>query len=79
MSLFALPGMFIELPGGIISDRFGMKKSGVTSLLLMIAGLARDFTGEYAFSFYMLSFFAVLQAATIGLFSLCRLKNERKV
>jgi MFS family permease len=38
MSLFALPGIFIALPGGIISDRFGMKKTGVVSLFLMIVG-----------------------------------------
>jgi len=38
MSLFALPGIFVALPGGIISDRFGMKKTGITSLFLMIFG-----------------------------------------
>lgn len=38
MSLFALPGIFIAIPGGIIADRFGMKKVGVGSLFLMIAG-----------------------------------------
>jgi MFS family permease len=38
MSLFALPGIFVALPGGIVSDRFGMKKTGTTSLVLMILG-----------------------------------------
>lgn len=38
MSLFALPGIFIALPGGIVSDRFGEKKTGITSLVLMIVG-----------------------------------------
>ncbi len=38
MSLFALPGIFVAIPGGIISDRFGMKKVGVASLILMIFG-----------------------------------------
>jgi predicted MFS family arabinose efflux permease len=38
MSLFALPGILIALPGGIISDRLGMKKTGATSLVLMIVG-----------------------------------------
>lgn len=38
MSLFAFPGIFISLPGGIISDRFGMKKTGLTSLVLMVVG-----------------------------------------
>lgn len=38
MSLFALPGIFVSIPSGIISDRFGMKKVGVASLILMIIG-----------------------------------------
>jgi len=38
MSLFALPGIFIAIPSGMISDRFGMKKVGVASLILMIVG-----------------------------------------
>ncbi len=38
MSLFALPGIFISLPGGIMSDRFGMKKVSITSLILMVIG-----------------------------------------
>ena len=38
MSLFALPGIFLAIPGGIISDRFGAKKIGFASLILMIIG-----------------------------------------
>ncbi len=38
MSLFALPGIFVAIPGGVVSDRFGMKKVGVSSLILMIFG-----------------------------------------
>ena len=38
MSLFALPGIFLAIPSGIISDRFGMKKLGLTSLILMVIG-----------------------------------------
>lgn len=38
MSLFALPGIFVAIPSGIIADRFGMKKVGVGSLILMIVG-----------------------------------------
>lgn len=38
MSLFALPGIFLAIPGGIVSDRYGAKKVGVTSLILMIIG-----------------------------------------
>lgn len=38
MSLFGLPGIIIAIPIGIISDRFDMKKVGMTSLVLMIIG-----------------------------------------
>jgi len=38
MSFFALPGIIVALPGGIISDRFGMKWTGVVSLVLMVIG-----------------------------------------
>lgn len=38
MSLFALPGIFIAIPGGIISDLYGMKRVAIASLLLMITG-----------------------------------------
>ena len=38
MSLFALPGIFISIPGGIISDRYGVKSVAVASMLFMIAG-----------------------------------------
>ena len=38
MSLFALPGIFVAIPGGAISDRFGTRKTGLASLGLMIAG-----------------------------------------
>lgn len=38
MSLYALPGIFIAIPSGVISDRFGMRKVGIASLILMIIG-----------------------------------------
>lgn len=38
MSLFALPGIFMTIPAGLISDRFGMKLTGSISFCLMIAG-----------------------------------------
>ena len=38
MSLFALPAIFIAIPGGIISDRVGMKRVGVASAILMVTG-----------------------------------------
>lgn len=45
MSLFALPGIFIVIPGGLISDRFGMRKTGLVSLAVMIAGTVIVGTG----------------------------------
>lgn len=38
MSLFALPGIFIAVPAGALSDRFGVKKIALVSLFLMVAG-----------------------------------------
>ena len=38
MSLFALPGVFVAIPGGVVSDRFGIRKTGVASLVLMFVG-----------------------------------------
>lgn len=38
MSLFALPGIFIAIPGGLASDLYGMKRVAIASLILMVAG-----------------------------------------
>jgi MFS family permease len=38
MSLFALPGLFISLLGGFLSDRYGMRPLGTGCFLLMIGG-----------------------------------------
>ncbi|MCS7114906.1 MAG: MFS transporter [Nitrososphaerota archaeon] len=38
MSLFALPGILLSIPGGMICDRFGAKNLGFASLSLMILG-----------------------------------------
>jgi predicted MFS family arabinose efflux permease len=38
MSLFALPGIFVAVPAGAISDCFGVKKVAFPSLFLVIAG-----------------------------------------
>ena len=39
MSLFALPGIFFSIPGGMLADVYGPKKVGLVSLLLMLAGM----------------------------------------
>ncbi len=38
MSLFGLPGIFISIPGGIMADIYGPKRTGVVALLLALAG-----------------------------------------
>ena len=38
MSLFALPGVFVSLPAGMLADRYGVKPVGVLSMLLTISG-----------------------------------------
>lgn len=38
MSFFALPGIFVAIPAGILADRYSQKLIGVLSLALMIAG-----------------------------------------
>jgi MFS family permease len=39
MSLFALPGLFISLPGGYLSDRYRMRPLGAGCFLLMVGGI----------------------------------------
>jgi MFS family permease len=38
MSLFALPGIFVSLWCGFLSDRYGIRHLGIGSFLLMIGG-----------------------------------------
>jgi MFS family permease len=38
MSFFALPGIFVAVPGGALSDRLGMKRIGLASLGFMTLG-----------------------------------------
>ncbi|MFC2019722.1 nitrate/nitrite transporter [Chloroflexota bacterium] len=38
MSLFSLPGILIAIPVGIYADRYGVKRIGIYSFLLLIAG-----------------------------------------
>lgn len=45
MSMFALPGIIMSIPVGILADRYGVKRIGIFSLLLMIGGTAMLATG----------------------------------
>lgn len=38
MSFFALPGIVVSIPAGMLADRYGQKAIGITSLILMIGG-----------------------------------------
>jgi predicted MFS family arabinose efflux permease len=40
MSLFALPGIAISIPAGMLTDRYGQKTIGITCFALMIVGTA---------------------------------------
>ena len=46
MSLFALPGVFVSLPAGMLADRYGVKLVGLISMLLTIAGALFVATGN---------------------------------
>ena len=40
MGLFIFPGIFLSIPGGMLTDRFGPRKVGVASLLCLTLGTA---------------------------------------
>ena len=40
MGLFILPGIFLSIPGGMLTDRFGPRKVGIASLLSLTLGTA---------------------------------------
>ena len=40
MSLFALPGVFISIPAGMLADRYGQKAIGIMAFILAAAGAA---------------------------------------
>lgn len=40
MSLFALPGVFISIPAGMLADRYGQKAIGIVAFILAAAGAA---------------------------------------
>jgi MFS family permease len=46
MSMFSLPGIFLSLPSGVLSDRYGAKPVGVAALILTIAGTFLVATGQ---------------------------------
>ncbi len=40
MSLFALPGIVVSIPAGMLADRYGQKTIGVVAVVFTIAGVA---------------------------------------
>ncbi len=75
-----VPAPIFSLPSKIVKPKnFGLAFGIITACLNIgvligpfVAGLARDHTGNYILSFYLLALFAVLQTATIGLYRLSR-------
>jgi predicted MFS family arabinose efflux permease len=59
-SLFALPGIAIAIPAGMLADRYGQKTIGIISFILMIAGTAIFASGN---SFPVLALGRVLTGA----------------
>ncbi len=46
MSFFALPGILISIPAGMLADRYSQKMIGIVSLVLMIGGIALTASGN---------------------------------
>jgi len=46
MSVFSLPGIFLSLPSGLLSDRWGVKPVGVGALILTAVGTLLVATGQ---------------------------------
>ena len=46
MSLFALPGIFISIPAGLLADRYGQRTIGLAALGLTVAGTVIFATGS---------------------------------
>ncbi len=46
MSMFALPGIIVSLPAGMLTDRFGVKPVGIVTLMLTIIGTTLVATGQ---------------------------------
>ena len=46
MSLFALPGILVSLPAGMLGDHHGVKQVGIVSFAVTIAGELIVATGE---------------------------------
>ncbi len=46
MSFFALPGIVISIPAGMLADRYNQKVIGIASLALMVSGMAVTASGN---------------------------------
>ena len=68
MSLFALPGLFISLLGGFLSDRYGMRPLGIGCFLLMIGGTLMVGLGMDLRILWLGRFIAGIGAFTLSVF-----------
>ncbi len=69
MSLFALPGIILSLPGGMLADYYGPRKVGMISLLLMLAGTLIVASGSTFMVLALGRFIAGIGATTIVIVS----------
>ena len=65
MSLFALPGIFFSIPGGVLADFYGPRKIGIYSLLIMFAGMLIVATGTSYTTLALGRFIAGIGGTTI--------------
>ena len=75
-SIFSMPSKIVERKN--LGLAFGIITACSNIGVLVgpyLAGLARDFAGNYSSSFHLMSLFAVLQTVTIGLFSWAKTKK----
>jgi len=71
MSFFALPGIIISIPAGLLADRYSQKIIGAVALLLMIVGSAIFAAGN---SMYLLALGRII--AGIGGMTICILMPQ---
>lgn len=67
MSLFALPGIFLSIPGGVLSDHYGAKKISLAAFLLMISGTILVASGTSFLDLGLGRMLSGLGAVTLGI------------
>ncbi|WP_411679104.1 MFS transporter [Clostridium thailandense] len=68
ISVFSVIGAFFAIPGGIIVQKFGTRKSGIISLMALIVG---SLVGTYTTSFTPLLVTRIIEGVGMALLSIC--------